>query len=431
MSEPEPADRRSGLPGPGDASAPGSHGGQVAGASPPPDSGPSTGHPAARHHPGLSRLSHLVLSDDQSNAPAADPPDTPPATSTLLPPHNHWLTRSPFSIGFMATVGALTAWVVLQTLSQVRDVVVMIVLALFIALGVNPIVDWLTRLHLRRAVGVVIVAVGLIGIVALAIVTEAPILTKQVNLLIQNAPNYLDQINRNPQLARLDARYGIVAKITAFLSSGSLMQNLFGGLLGAGKILANVVFTVIVVLVLTLWFLGSLPAIKQMIYRLAPASNRARVRLLADEVFTGVGNYLTGVFVIATCAATFAFIFMSIAGLGQYALALTLLVGIFFFIPMIGSSLSLVTVSLVGFAIRPAIGIAAIIYFLCYMVVDAYVVYPTVMRRAVKMPGALVVVAALFGGTLLGVIGALIAIPTAVTLMLLYRRVLIPHLDSQ
>jgi hypothetical protein len=132
-----------------------------------------------------------------------------------------------------------------------------------------------------------------------------------------------------------------------------------------------------------------------------------------------------------TIAASCAFIFMLIVGLGQYALALAFVVAVFAFIPLVGSTMSMITVALVGFTISPTVGIATIVYFLVYQQFDAYVIQPRVMSKQVNVPGAVVVLAALAGGTLLGIIGALIAVPTAAALLLLYREVVLPNLDAR
>ena len=135
-------------------------------------------------------------------------------------------------------------------------------------------------------------------------------------------------------------------------------------------------------------------------------------------------------FVIVSVASVCAFIFMNFAGLGSYSLALAFVVALFCFIPLVGSSLAMVSVALVGFAIDPTIGIATIIYFLIYQQFDAYVLYPNVMKRTVKVPGALVVLSAIIGGMLFGVIGAVIAIPTTAAVLLLYGEMVRPALDA-
>lgn len=136
-------------------------------------------------------------------------------------------------------------------------------------------------------------------------------------------------------------------------------------------------------------------------------------------------------FVIVTVASVCSFIFMNIAGLGLYCSRSPSVVAMFCFIPLVGSSRwRWCRWRWVGFAVNPTIGIATIIYFLIYQQFDAYVIYPNVMRRTVKVPGALVVLSAIIGGMLFGVIGAVIAIPTTAVVLLLYREMVQPALET-
>ena len=371
------------------------------------------------------------------HAARTPPPQAPAPIIQVVPPPpaeprtNRLASMSPFAIGFFGMVGAMVAWGLFQAAIEIRSILLLIVVSLFLALGLNPIVEWLAGRRVPRPLAVTVVAVVGLGLIVLAASALVPLLTAQINELVANAPRYVQGLRQNPQIARLDERYGIIDKLSQALASGSLMDTVFGGILGAGKLLANTVFNLIVTTVLTIYFLGSLPSIKEVIYRLAPASRRDRVRYLANEMFSRIGGYLSGMFIVVTVAATCAFIFMLIAGLGEYALALAFVVAMFAFIPLVGSSCSMVVVAIVGFSVKPAIGIAAIIYFLIYQQFEAYVIQPRVMQRSVRVPGAIVIVAALAGGALLGIVGALIAIPTAAALLLLYREVLAPHLDSR
>lgn len=343
---------------------------------------------------------------------------------------NKLLQSSPFATGFMGAVGVMVAIGLASAVLQVQQVLILVVMSLFLSLGLNPAVEALIRRRVHRGIAVAIVAVVLLGVLGLGISSLVPILNEQISLLIANAPLLLENLRDHPTIADLDARYGVIGRVSELLTSQDLFSNLFGGLWGAGRIVANVVFSTIVTVVLTLYFLASLPAIKTWIYKLAPASRRDRARYLADEIMRGVGGYLTGMFVVVSVAAVCAFIFMNFAGLGTYSIALAFITAMFCFIPLVGSTLAMVVVALVGFGVSPTTGIATIIYFLCYQQFDAYVVYPNVMKRTVKLPGALVVLSAIIGGMLLGVIGALIAIPTAAALLLLHREVLQPYLDS-
>lgn len=353
-----------------------------------------------------------------------------PVPPVMVSTESKLLRHNPFTLGFFGALGVIVAIALATAVLQVQSVLILVVMALFLALGLSPTVDFLARRRVPRGLAVFIVTVVALGVLGLGITALVPIFSSQVQSLSVNLPKLLENLTNNPQIAAWDQQYQIIKRVEEFLTSGELLQNLFGGIWGAGRLLANVVFSVIVTLVLTIYFLASLPTIKETIYKMAPASRRARARYLADEIFRGVSGYITGMFLIVSVASGCAFIFMNFAGLGEYSLALSFIVALFCFIPLIGSSLAMIAVAIVGFAVSPTIGIVTIIYFLIYQQFDAYVLYPNVMKRTVKVPGALVVLSAIIGGMLLGVIGALIAIPTAAAILLLYREVVQPHLDA-
>ncbi|OYO12462.1 AI-2E family transporter [Enemella evansiae] len=337
---------------------------------------------------------------------------------------------SPFAIGFFGTLGAVVAYALMMMLGQVQTLLVLVVVSLYLALGLNPLVELLNRQGLRRGVGVLVVAVLSLGVLVLIGSAVLPVFTEQVTTLATNAPSLLQGLRENHQISELDRRFGIIDKITTFLSGENLVNNVLGGLLGAGKVVANAVFSIVVTLVLTLYFLASLPSIKDTIYRLAPASRRPRVRYLADEMFRRIGGYLSGMFIVVLCSGTCSFIFMNIIGLGKYALALAVMTALFAFIPLIGTNISMVLVALVALSVLgPIQALVTVAYYLLYQQLEAYFIQPRVMRRSVDVPGPVVIVVALAGGALFGIVGALIAIPTAAALLLLYREVLIPRLD--
>ena len=359
-------------------------------------------------------------------------PEPPPVPVPPVVVHNEsrLLNHSPFSIGFFGALGVLLAVGLMVAITQVQHILILVILSLFLALGLNPAVEFFTRRRIPRPVAVFGVTAVVVGILTTGIVSLVPLFTTQIQSLLLRVPYWLAVLARDKRVARWEAEYNIIDNARNYIMSGNLVQNLFGGIWGAGMLVANLIFSVIMTLVLTIYFLASLPAIKQIIYQLAPASRRARSQYLADEIFRGVSGYITGMFMIVTVASGCSFIFMNLIGLRDYSLALAFIVALFCFIPLVGSSMAMITVALVGFATSPTIGIATIIYFLIYQQLDAYLLYPTVMKHTVKVPGALVVLSALIGGILLGVIGALIAIPTAAALLLLYREVLQPHLDA-
>jgi len=337
--------------------------------------------------------------------------------------------RSPFYIGFFLAVGAMTAYLLLTSIAQLKDIVVLVLLSMALALGLNPIVEWFHNRGIRRGVAVLIVALALVVLIALAIWAVVPVVTEQVQRLNEMAPSYLENLRQNPQIAAFDAQFQVIDRVVEFLTSGELISSLFGGLLGAGQLVANTIFSITISVVLTLYFLTSLPSIKEIIYQFAPASRRARARYLATEVFKRVGGFVSGIFTIAALWTVVSFLLLNIVGLAQYAVALSVVVGLLAFVPLVGTTIAIIIVSIVAFSFSAPTGWITLIVLFAYQQFDAYFIQPRIFARSVQVPGVLVILGAVSGGLLLGLVGAILAIPTMATIVLLYREVLVPHLD--
>lgn len=339
------------------------------------------------------------------------------------------LYRSPFQIGFLLTLGGLVAFAILGVVVALQSVLILGILSLFLALGLNPLVEALHRAGAPRGLAVAVVALSLVILIVLGAWAVLPLLTDQVNILIQNTPGYLQGLRENPQVAEFDAQYDVINRVSQMFTSGAWLEGLFGGIMGAGAVIANVLFSVVVTLVLTLWFLASLPSIKETIYQLAPASRRPRVTYLAGEIFGRIGGYMSGLFTVVLLATGSAFVFLNAVGLGSLSLALAVVVAMFAFIPLVGPTISMLIVSLVAFANNTTTGIITLAFFIVYQQVDAYLLQPRIFQRSVNVPGPLIVLAAISGGILFGIAGALLAIPTVASLLLVYREVVVPALD--
>ncbi|MEU4418873.1 AI-2E family transporter, partial [Nocardia salmonicida] len=225
--------------------------------------------------------------------------------------------------------------------------------------------------------------------------------------------------------------YQLIEKAKDYIADGEFSQNLFGGVLGVGLAVLSALANTFIVLVLTLYFLANLPNTKAAFFRLAPASRRDRVTRLGDKIIQGVGGYVSGAFVVSVCAALSSLVFLFVVGLGEYAVALSFVVGLLSLIPMVGATIAMVIVSAIGFTNSITTGIICLVFYAAYQQVENYLVYPRVMARSVDVPGSVTVIAALIGAALLGVIGALMAVPTAAALLLLIREVLVRRQDAR
>ena len=373
----------------------------------------------------LRRMTTRHLVPDAVDTVTPPPPLTPTDTATDM------VIRQPFAFGFYATIGALVAIGLGNALTSLKTILLIVVLSLFIALGLNPMVEWLTKRRLPRGIAVVAVMLGVLVVVGLGATALLPVVTDQGTTLYKNAPIYIQALRDNQQIANLDAQYHFITRLQDFLTNGNLLNALWNGLLGAGAVVANALFSLIVTIVLTAYFLASLPQIKTTIYLLSPGSRRPRAKYLADEMFTRIGGYVTGMTIDVVIAGIVFFIFLSFVGLPQYALALAFMVALLTYIPLIGGITNIVVVSLIGLSVSPTVGVICLIFCILYQQFDTYFTQPRLMARQVKVPGALVVVAALAGGTTLGIPGAVMAIPLAAALLLVYREVILPALDAR
>jgi predicted PurR-regulated permease PerM len=334
---------------------------------------------------------------------------------------------SAFMLGFFGALGVLLALAIVHALAQARSVIILIVVALFLAVGLNPVVEALTRRGMRRGLAIAIVFVAVIGaFVGFGFAVLPPVI-EQTQAFVKELPNYLDDLRGNRTIRQFDNDYHVIEKAKAYVTGPDLGQRVFGGLLGVGRIVLNAVFSAFSLLIMTLYFLAALPSMKRQAYQLVPASRRERVTLLTDEILVRIGGFVSGALTVAFIAAITSYVFLLILGL-PYALALAVFVGLFDLIPLVGATIAAIVVSSLGFIDSLPVGVACVIFYVAYQQFENYVIYPRVMRRAVDVPAPVTVVAVLIGGALLGVTGALLAIPIAAAALLVIRQVTIPRM---
>ena len=380
--------------------------------------------------------------DPEDNGDASDAADAPLAGDVAVDEDERELTsvygepgrplqRTPFFIGLTGGLGFALAWWLSGRIQAIGSVLVLILVALFLAAGLNPAVEFFVRRRLRRGLALVVVMLLVLVALALFVFALVPVISDQVQAISSNAPQWLDQLQHNRQIQHLNEKYDIIRKAKQAIASGHLLQNVFGGALNFGLAVLSAIGSIFVVLVLTLYFLASLPKTKWAMYNLAPASRRDRVAALGDEILRGVGGYVSGAFVVALCAGLSTMVMLFIVGMGNYAVALAFVVALLDVIPMIGATLGAIIVCAIGFATDIHTGIALVVFYIVYQQVENYLIYPRVMSRSVEVPGVVTVIAAVVGAALLGVIGALLAIPIAAAILLLVREVWVRRQDER
>lgn len=361
----------------------------------------------------------------------------PPASEKPVSPIRSFWARidQPFTVGFTLTLGGLAALLLALAISNLATVIIYIVLALFAALGLEPVVDWLVRRRVKRGWAIAIVFLGvallLVGVLWLVI----PTVVQQISQFVQDIPGLVSAAEKSDWFAYLQGMFGtavpdLLNNLETFLTDPGNIAAIGGGAVQIGISIVEGISGAFITLVLTLYFIASMPAIKQAFYRLAPARNRAGLSDLTEQITGSIGGYLIGMVVLATANAIFAFILHVILGLPFPAL-MSVIAFLITLIPLIGPVLYWIIASVIALFSDPFTALMFAIFYLAYIQIEAYVLTPRVMNRTIEIPGALVVIGALVGGTLLGLIGALVAIPVSASILLIIKQVWVPRQDAK
>lgn len=354
-------------------------------------------------------------------------PGRPPPPRAFVDPR--WPTRRIFGAAFTAGTAVVLAYVLLNAIGSVAGELLLVVLALVFALGLDPIVSWLVRLGMRRTMGVAAVTGGFLLIIAGVFAAIIPPIVTQVSQLVQATPHLITELqDRSSVLGRLNARYHVLDAVRSQVAgSGGPLP--LGGVLNIGLAVFGGVAATVTVVVLTIYFLANLPSIRRSLYRTVPASRRARVQDLGDEISARVGGYVLGNVLTSGVAGVGTFVFLEIVSV-PYAVALGVLVAVLDLIPVVGSTIGGILVTLVALSVSTTVAVASLIFYVVYRLLEDYLLIPRVMDRAVDVPPVLTIVALIMGGALLGIAGAFLAIPVAAAVQLVITRVVWPRLDQ-
>ncbi len=335
--------------------------------------------------------------------------------------------RSPFMIGMTAAFGVAVAYGVVEVFIRARSVLIIIGLAAFIAVGLDPVVGWLVRRRIPRWAAVVIVVGCALGVAAAFLAAAIPPLASEATSLAHQIPHYMHDLqDRNSQLGRLNFKYHIQQRLSKLVTGGG--SSLVGGVLGAGELVLSTASFIVVVLVLSIYFLAGLPRIKVFAYQLVPHSRRPRVILIGDEILAKVGGYVLGNFITSVIAGLGTY-FWLLAFNVPYPVLLAMFVALLDLIPVIGSTIGGAVVTLVALTVSVPVAIATLGFYIGYRLAEDYLIVPRIMGRTVQLPAIVSLVAVLIGGVLLGIVGALVAIPVAAAVRLLLHEIAIRRLD--
>lgn len=343
--------------------------------------------------------------------------------------------QNAFRVGLAGTLGVGLGALILTSIVSLSTILTYIGAALFIALGLEPIIAFLVRSGLPRWAALVVLLVVGLALLALLVWAIVPIVIDQSTQLVKQVTSFVEHGRYNAWYSSLKHQFPGIDFDSALKQGLAYLQKnaggITGGLLQAGIGVVTGLFGMLIVLILTLYFVASLNSVKRSMYQLVPASNRARFSDIAEQISNAVGKYVMGQVALALCNGILSGIFLTIIG-APFPLLLAVIAFLFSLIPLVGTlSGSVIIVLLSLLLASPLTALVAAIWYVIYMQIEAYVLSPNIMNRAVSVPGAVVVVAALAGGSLLGVLGALIAIPVAASVLLIIKQVVIPRQNER
>lgn len=343
----------------------------------------------------------------------------------------------PFAKAFISTVAVLVAVALAAATVALSSILIMIGVSLFLALALDPVVRRLESRGLGRGRSIGVVFSVFLALLVVLIFFVIPAAVNQVISFAQAVPEYVQAIKAADWFHGLVALTGGPDAWNAALDSSqtwlSNPENLLAvgtGALAFASGAINAISVTMIVAVLTLYFLASLDEMKQALYRLTPAFGRERLAALTEKITGAVGGFIAGGISLSGLNAAFSLILLLILGV-PYAIVLAMVSLVITLIPMIGSVLFWILATVVSLLYSPTAGIAfAIVYFI-YMQLEAYFITPRIMNKAVAVPGALVLIGAMIGGALLGLLGALVAVPITASVLLVIRGVYIPYQDAR
>jgi predicted PurR-regulated permease PerM len=326
------------------------------------------------------------------------------------PPVTYWIR---------VTVAVLAVLAVARLLLAVGDVLVLILVSLVLALGFQPAVEWLSKRGLSRGWAVAVGLLSGLALFSLFLWLVVPDVIAEVGNLVERGPQLLDRAQESfPLLGDLDTRFDLEAKLQ------EIAAQLPETVLGLAGSFGSLVFGSLTVLILTIYLTVSMPRLRHTIASLLRRDERDEFEEIVDQSVRQVGAYVLGALVVSAIAGIASFIFFLLVGV-PFAAALAFVVAVLDLIPTIGALLAAVLATLVALfvGLPEAIGTAA--FFLVYQQVENYLIQPRVMGSAIDMSAALVLVAVLIGGALLGVLGALLAIPVAAIIKVVLHELFI------
>jgi len=343
----------------------------------------------------------------------SEPIDSAPVTPVTVSLAERVPPGLVFRWAVAGTAGVLLVLLAVYGIYTVRGILVLVLVGLFVAVSLDPAVRWLVSRGVRRSFAVSLVVLALVALFGVFLWSIVPPMVEQGGNLFSDLPGYLRTLSDESRAVReITDRYHLTEKLASL--AADLPGRLAGGAVGFVQRLFGTLASTLTVLVLAIYFMADMPRIQRGVVGLFPPRRRARVAEIVSVVVDKVGQYMIGNIVISLFAGAATYVCLRLVGV-PFALPLAVTVALTDLIPMIGATLGaviVVSISVFTVGIWPQ-AIVVLLFFIAYQQVENYLIAPRVMRNAVDLSAVAVLLVALIGGTILGLVGAVMAIPIA------------------
>jgi predicted PurR-regulated permease PerM len=315
------------------------------------------------------------------------------------------------------TVVVLLTYTILQAAAVVSSILLLVVMALVIAVGLDPAVRYLQRFRMRRGTATAVIFFGVIAFLALFIVLLGPPLAHQISDLAGHIPEYVQKLaNRDDSIGKYFRDHDITQNVKDFVENiPSKIAHSFDTVLGIAGKLGSLAFQLATIAILTIYFLLALPSMRRTVAIVFSPEHREQGEHVLNRAVEKIGGYVGGNLItsgVCALASMFALLVMGV----PFAIPLAMWAGVADLIPQVGSYLGAAPAVLIGFLQSPITGVLVLVYFIFYQQFENYFLVPRVMKDAVDLSPAAVIISTLIAGSLLGFAGALIALPVAATI---------------
>jgi predicted PurR-regulated permease PerM len=332
--------------------------------------------------------------------------------------------RSVIAFACSFSLGVALAYVGFLVVHKLQTVLYLVAFALLIGVTLDPAITFLQRRHIRRPLAGLLAWLGAVALLTLPVILAVDAATTQLPGLIRSAPDLIR--NAESHLGSLGDRLRSATDSTT--SSTFNPTAVLDYVLRGGEFLLSALTDFLVVAFLSLYFAIELPHLFELSARVVPASRRGRVSAIAEDVITQVGRFMLSTVLIAVVFGIGTSIWCFAWGI-PYPILLGSLVAVFALVPVVGSTVGGVVVTVVSLTVGLPTAIASLIFYVGYRMAEDYVIQPRMLRFSVELPGVITVPSVILGGAILGIPGALFAIPIALVIRALVREVVFPAVD--